>query len=234
MSAARDSWTGPHGRALSFAGVPSRGRARARAHNPSFRYLYFRSAHPPFLRRVRIDVSVSCSPPFVTSLYFESPDGASDRTSTRRGSWRDGEERNTPRARHGNRNIIKFRRQRAGLARTPRSRALYHNTTPLGTKGQRQRALAARTPTPTRRTARSACTADRSAQTAQVERRGRSPTRRQSLTALTSSLMLYSVSLRARRGHATVHRRSGRRCTHASVSLDPAYLPASDWGSGRI
>ena len=108
MSAARDSWTGPHGRALSFAGVPSRGRARARAHNPSFRYLYFRSAHPPFLRRVRIDVSVSCSPPFVTSLYFESPDGASDRTSTRRGSWRDGEERNTPRARHGNRNIIKF------------------------------------------------------------------------------------------------------------------------------
>ena len=72
----RHETRGPdHGRALSFAGVPSRGRARARAHNPSFRYLYFRSAHPPFLRRVRIDVSVSCSPPFVTSL---SPPGRSD------------------------------------------------------------------------------------------------------------------------------------------------------------
>ena len=46
----------------------SRGRARARAHNPSFRHLYFRSAPPPFLRRVRIDVSVSCSVRRVTCL----------------------------------------------------------------------------------------------------------------------------------------------------------------------
>ena len=56
-----DRTTIPHGRALLRGRPVPRTRSRARAHNPSFRYLYFCSAPPPFLRRVRIDVSVSCS-----------------------------------------------------------------------------------------------------------------------------------------------------------------------------